>query len=190
MLWRRAWQPTPVFLPGDSRWTEELGGLQSMVSQRVDMSDRLSTAQLSSLRPWTQTHTPSMVFSRVVLILFPGLLGSLMPIVLSRALMSCAHYLPQAPSPSLHTISLGPLTLPGPAYSMCSHLLPTLCFINPPTTALCSLLPMSFSTHWNFGSHDPPYQPRSPSPLCSISLAHFSHLHFDLWHCVLVLDQH
>ena len=26
----RAWQPTPEFLPGDSPWTEEPGGLQSM----------------------------------------------------------------------------------------------------------------------------------------------------------------
>ena len=33
--WRRAWQPTPVFLPGESPWTEESGGLQSMGSQRV-----------------------------------------------------------------------------------------------------------------------------------------------------------
>ena len=32
---RRAWQPTPVFLPGESPWTEELGGLQSMGSQEV-----------------------------------------------------------------------------------------------------------------------------------------------------------
>ena len=30
--WRRAWQPTPVFLPGESPWTEEPGGLQSMGS--------------------------------------------------------------------------------------------------------------------------------------------------------------
>ena len=28
--WSRAWQPTPVFLPGESSWTEEPGGLQSM----------------------------------------------------------------------------------------------------------------------------------------------------------------
>ena len=35
VLWRRAWQPTPVFLPGESPWTEEPGGLQSMGSQRV-----------------------------------------------------------------------------------------------------------------------------------------------------------
>ena len=25
--WRRAWQRTPVFLPGESLWTEEPGGL-------------------------------------------------------------------------------------------------------------------------------------------------------------------
>ena len=31
--WRRAWQPIPVFLPGESPWTEEPGGLQSMGSQ-------------------------------------------------------------------------------------------------------------------------------------------------------------
>ena len=33
--WTRAWQPTPVFLPGESPWTEEPGGLQSIESQRV-----------------------------------------------------------------------------------------------------------------------------------------------------------
>ena len=34
--WRRAWQPTPVFLP----WTEEPGGLQSLGSQRVRNNGR------------------------------------------------------------------------------------------------------------------------------------------------------
>ena len=33
--WRRAWQPTPVFLPGKSQGQEELGGLQSIGWQRV-----------------------------------------------------------------------------------------------------------------------------------------------------------
>ena len=33
--WRRAWQPTPVLLPGESPWTEEPGGLPSMGSRRV-----------------------------------------------------------------------------------------------------------------------------------------------------------
>ena len=41
VLWRKKWQPTPVFLPGESPRTEEPGGLQSMGSQRVrhDLSD-------------------------------------------------------------------------------------------------------------------------------------------------------
>ena len=33
--WRRAGQPTQVFLPGESPWTEEPGALQPMGSQRV-----------------------------------------------------------------------------------------------------------------------------------------------------------
>ena len=32
--WRRKWQPTPVFLPGEFPWTEELRELQSMGLQR------------------------------------------------------------------------------------------------------------------------------------------------------------
>ena len=34
--WRRAWQPTPVFLPRESPWTEEPGRLKSIGSQRVE----------------------------------------------------------------------------------------------------------------------------------------------------------
>ena len=32
---RRAWEPTPLFLPGKSPLTEEPGGLQSIGCQRV-----------------------------------------------------------------------------------------------------------------------------------------------------------
>ena len=35
ILWSRKWQPTPVFLPEESPWTEKPGGLQSMGSQTV-----------------------------------------------------------------------------------------------------------------------------------------------------------
>ena len=35
ILWRRAWQPTPVFLRGESPPTEKSGGLQSTVPQRI-----------------------------------------------------------------------------------------------------------------------------------------------------------
>ena len=43
--WRRAWQPTPVFLPGESPWAEEPGRLQSVGSLRVrqDWSDLART---------------------------------------------------------------------------------------------------------------------------------------------------
>ena len=45
MLWRKKWQPTPVFLPRESQGQEEPGGLPSMGSHRVghDWSD-LATA--------------------------------------------------------------------------------------------------------------------------------------------------
>ena len=33
LSWRRKWQPTPVFLPGELHGQEEPGGLQSMESQ-------------------------------------------------------------------------------------------------------------------------------------------------------------
>ena len=42
--WRRAWQLTPVLLSGESPWTEEPGMLESMGSQRVNMTEQLSTA--------------------------------------------------------------------------------------------------------------------------------------------------
>ena len=34
--WRRKWQTTPVFLSGESHWTEVPGGLESKESQRVE----------------------------------------------------------------------------------------------------------------------------------------------------------
>ena len=48
--WRRAWQPTPVFLPGESPWTEEPGGLQFTGLQRVrqDWATKHSTCMLIS----------------------------------------------------------------------------------------------------------------------------------------------
>ena len=37
--WKRAWQPTPVSLPGESPWTEEPGRVQSMGGKESDMTD-------------------------------------------------------------------------------------------------------------------------------------------------------
>ena len=40
--WRRAWQPTPVFLPGESHGQRSLVGLQSMALQSQTQLKRLS----------------------------------------------------------------------------------------------------------------------------------------------------
>ena len=37
--WKRARQPTPVFLPEESPWTEEPGGLQSMGCKESDTTE-------------------------------------------------------------------------------------------------------------------------------------------------------
>ena len=49
--WRRKWQPTPVFLPGESQGRGSLGGLPSMGSNRVghDWSDLAAAASLLKL---------------------------------------------------------------------------------------------------------------------------------------------
>ena len=45
--WRRAWPPTPVFLPGESPWMEKPSGLKSLGSQRIghDWATKHSKAQ-------------------------------------------------------------------------------------------------------------------------------------------------
>ena len=47
--WLRAWQPTPVFLPGESPWTDEPGGLQSIGLQRVRHGWAIKHNDFSSL---------------------------------------------------------------------------------------------------------------------------------------------
>ena len=47
--WRRAWQPTPVFLPRESPRTEEPGGLQFIWSQRVGHDQATKHSPLTSL---------------------------------------------------------------------------------------------------------------------------------------------
>ena len=60
--WRRAWQPTPVFLPGESPWTEEAGGLQSMGSQRV--RHNWATKTSDTMNKWWE-QIISCVFNRI-----------------------------------------------------------------------------------------------------------------------------
>ena len=70
--WRRAWQCTPVFLPGEPPWTEEPSGLQSMGSQRVGHEWMTQHACMPSLcwaltpvlpSPGTPSPTPQTLAS-------------------------------------------------------------------------------------------------------------------------------
>ena len=52
-----AWQPTPLFLPGESPWTEESGGLYSPWGcKESGTTERLSTAQDSFIVTWLETR--------------------------------------------------------------------------------------------------------------------------------------
>ena len=43
--WRRAWQPTPVFLPEESHGQRSLAGYSPWGHKELDATERLSTAQ-------------------------------------------------------------------------------------------------------------------------------------------------
>ena len=83
--WRRARQPTPVFLPGESPWTEVPGGLQSTGLQRAgyDWMTKHSTQGFLPCRnttlyrilpqdTHTHTHTHSPIMSYCIRILSQG----------------------------------------------------------------------------------------------------------------------
>ena len=68
MRWRRKWQPTPVFLPGESQGWGKPGGLPSMRWHRVghDWSD-LAAAALTFM-----THPPGQSCAGLLLKLLPN----------------------------------------------------------------------------------------------------------------------
>ena len=67
--WRRKWQPTSVFLPRESPWTEEPGGLQSMGSQRV--GHNWATKHILNYGPlaiWTKYVELHIMFERTLVL--------------------------------------------------------------------------------------------------------------------------
>ena len=60
ILWRRAWQPTPIFLPGESLWTKGLAGYSSWGSQRAGLNwvTRHSTAHVTAVPPTQPGNVP------------------------------------------------------------------------------------------------------------------------------------
>ena len=90
ILWR-AWQPTPVFLPGESPWTEEPGGLEFIGSQRVGHDWVTKHSTQSSHYPSAGTKTGPAGNSIEYLSIqraFPTLTGSLKWLLV---LVSCGN---------------------------------------------------------------------------------------------------
>ena len=93
IVWKRKWQPSPVFLPG--KWTEGPGGLQSMGLQRVAQvsgtEHTLADQTIATFPPLsTRGRTPpTPKFFR--LIPFPAVLRK----VIQRQTSTCA------PTPTL-----------------------------------------------------------------------------------------
>ena len=48
---RVRWQPTPVFLPGESPWAKEPGGLQCMGLQKVEHGQANTAPRMSRVSP-------------------------------------------------------------------------------------------------------------------------------------------
>ena len=100
----RAWQPTPVFLPGESPWAGETSGLQPMGSQRVgyDSAPKHRTAHMcssvslghrrmeSDVEGWTDSiHTITVIDLDLPCFNLLSCILEFFIILLSNTLVSC-----------------------------------------------------------------------------------------------------
>ena len=58
MHWRRKWQPTPVFLPGESHGRRSLEGCSSWDCEELDMTERLPFPPYLSRLSWYDPNSP------------------------------------------------------------------------------------------------------------------------------------
>ena len=72
--WRRKWQPTPVYLPGESLWTEKPGELRPQGCKESDMTEQLSNYALQGIShdfsdkgflPHTQIFPKEIIYCKV-----------------------------------------------------------------------------------------------------------------------------
>ena len=61
--WRRAWQPTPVFLPGESHGQRSLVGYSPWCCKVLDRTERLSTAEHNVTLPEGTSDLWNVYFS-------------------------------------------------------------------------------------------------------------------------------
>ena len=64
--WRTEWQPTPIFLPGESPWTEEPDRLQFIAWKKSNMIQQLNHHHQVLLVPWTVQAVGQAVLSQRV----------------------------------------------------------------------------------------------------------------------------
>ena len=78
ILWRRKWQPSPVFFPGKFPWREEPGGLQSTESKK----SRACLTTKRQIEPINTTPAPTKLKKALLLspnVCIYGLLGQIHP---------------------------------------------------------------------------------------------------------------
>ena len=68
--WRSARQPTPVFLPGESPWTEEPDGLHRVAKSRTRLKQCSTHTSISQKSPEFKLHSNPIL---VLLVSFPSL---------------------------------------------------------------------------------------------------------------------
>ena len=68
--WRRAWQPPPVFLPGESHGHRSLVGYSPWGCKESDMTERQHS-------PVSLPRTPSLFLSAYLNLTYPAGLGSM-----------------------------------------------------------------------------------------------------------------
>ena len=64
MLWRRVWQPTPVFLPGESHGQRSLAGYSPWSCKKSGMTEQL-TALILSIKKKNLGQAPDPRFSKL-----------------------------------------------------------------------------------------------------------------------------
>ena len=67
ILWRRAWQSTPVFLPGESHGQRSLAGYSSQGRKESDTTDATQHACMHALGSLVHSQSHSVQFKEIVM---------------------------------------------------------------------------------------------------------------------------
>ena len=71
-MWRRKWQPTPVFLPGESRGQKSLAGYSPWGHNELDTTEQLSKQSDRNFRVLCQMKNQNASYSPGVMLCIIG----------------------------------------------------------------------------------------------------------------------